>query len=145
MINKYPNFGVSLMTLCGLSEVDITPPLKAPIPGYLKDRHATAVKDPLFAKALVMESGGATAAVIVLDALYALRPEADRIRQRVFEETGIPLDHIFVSATHTHTGPPIRPGKDGSTFPEYLQYMADRAADAAIMAYNQREEVRVGF
>ena len=134
------------MTLCGLSEVEITPPLNCAIPGYLKDRFASGIKDPLFAKALVIESDGTAAAIIVLDALYALRPQADKIRQRVAQATSIPVKNILVSATHTHTGPPIRPARsNGEVYAEYLQCMVERAADAAILAFNKREEAFIGF
>ncbi|MBD2861857.1 neutral/alkaline non-lysosomal ceramidase N-terminal domain-containing protein [Paenibacillus oceani] len=133
------------MLLCGMSELDITPPLGSSIPGYTEERKSVGIRDPLYAKAWVVESDETVLAFIAVDALYIPAREANRIRERLLTYTGIPVERTMVSATHTHTGPPVRIGLDGSLSEEYLAYMADRAADAAIVAYNGRKPARIGW
>jgi hypothetical protein len=133
------------MLQCGMAELDITPPLGSSMPGYTAERKSEGIRDPLFAKALVVESGETVLAIVTIDALYIPGREADRIRERLLRYTGIPVERTMVSATHTHTGAPVRAGLDGSRHDEYLAYMADRAADAAIIAYNERKPARIGW
>ena len=51
----------------GAAAVVITPPVGTPMAGYYYDRAAEGVHDDLFAKAVVLESGGAKAALVALD------------------------------------------------------------------------------
>jgi neutral ceramidase len=108
----------------GAAAVKITPPLSVPLAGQYFDRGATAVHDDLYAKALVIEKGGVKVAIVSCDLVDIgtdLVPAARRIAQK---STGIPEDHIMVSATHSHTGPVIpSPGNINSSqgaIPEIL-------------------------
>ncbi|MBD2864735.1 neutral/alkaline non-lysosomal ceramidase N-terminal domain-containing protein [Paenibacillus oceani] len=126
----------------GLAEVNVTPPLGMQIPGYgPKSRHATGVKDELFAKAMVIESGEAVLAFIVIDILSLELDSSDRIRNRVHAYTGIPAEQVMVSCTHTHTGPP-RPLDEAAL--AYYPTLEEKSADAAILAYGKREEAKIG-
>lgn len=133
------------MLQCGMAELDITPPLGSSMPGYTAERKSEGIRDPLYAKALVIETGETALAFIAIDALYIPEREANRIRERLLRHTGIPVERILVSATHTHTGAPVRVGLDGSRHDDYLACMADRAADAAILAYRGRKPARIGW
>jgi len=42
--------------LCGLYELDITPPLGVNIPGYFESRPAEGIRDNLYARALACEN-----------------------------------------------------------------------------------------
>src|SRR5690606_2847146 len=99
-----------------------------------------------YVKACVIETEEVTLAFIAVDALSILPPEVEAIRKRVHEYTGIAPENMMISATHTHTGPPIRPGLDGTESHEYLAELALKAADTAILAYQHRRpaEIRIG-
>lgn len=133
------------MIYCGMYEAVITPPLGNSMPGHRSERKASGVRDDLYAKALVVESGESLAALVVVDALYVQRGEVERIRERIARNTPIAPEQVMVSATHTHSGPPIRPGFDGSRSEAYLDYLVERTADAVILAYRRREEASIGF
>jgi neutral ceramidase len=133
------------MIQCGLYEAVITPPIGSSIPGHSEERKVTGVKDELYVKAFVVESEGQIAALVVVDALYVLHADVQRIRERIHQWTSITPDQVMVSATHTHTGPPIRPGFDGSNHSSYRDYLVERSADAVIMAYRGRQPVRIGY
>ena len=108
----------------GASEVKITPPLGVPLAGQYFDRGATAVHDDLFAKALVLEKGGMKVAIVACDLVDIGTDIVTAVRKIAMKTTGIPEDHIMVSATHSHTGPVIpSPGNINSSqgaIPEIL-------------------------
>lgn len=129
---------------CGMSEVVVTPPLGSHMPGYLTDRYSTDVKDELYAKALVIESEETTMAIIVVDALSLQREHVEKIRERVSQFTPLQPEQMMISATHTHTGPPMRPAFDGSMDETYNQFFIKKIADAAILAYQKLEPANIG-
>ena len=89
----------------GAAQVDITPPLGYPLWGYSvrKDAASDGVLDPLQARALVLASGTRGFALVSLDlGRSPTRASMARIRADV-KKAGI--DHIFLVASHTHSGP----------------------------------------
>jgi len=94
----------------GAATVDITPqsfPMAmvggwSPIP-------ARGAHDPLHARALVLEAGDVTIAIAVVDCLGLPQEVADEGKALASERCGIPPDKMLLCATHTHSGPPIRP------------------------------------
>ncbi|MBP1988545.1 neutral/alkaline non-lysosomal ceramidase N-terminal domain-containing protein [Paenibacillus eucommiae] len=133
------------MIKCGVSEQIITPPLGNSIPGYFEDRKSTGIKDELFAKSLVIESEGVTLAFIAMDCIDLDSDIVKRIRDRVHQFSAIPQSSIMISASHTHTGPPVQSGFIDSRDEHYLSFMVQKAADAAILAFNSRREAKIGF
>ena len=91
----------------GVAAVEITPPLGIPMAGYYHARGADGVLDPLFSKALVLESEGERAAFVVLDLISVTRGITDRARAEIEQITGIPGARVMISATHAHTGPEL--------------------------------------
>jgi hypothetical protein len=89
----------------GASAVVISPPLGVAMAGYYSERGATDVHDDLYAKALVLESGGTKAALVALDLISTSRHFVEDARRQIEESTGIPAGHVMISASHTHTGP----------------------------------------
>jgi hypothetical protein len=89
----------------GVAEVDITPPLGFPMAGYFHERKSTGTHDALQAKAIVFRGAKEQAAVVVCD-LTGIRADLSfEVRKRASAKTGIPLEHIVVAATHSHTAP----------------------------------------
>ena len=91
--------------LVGTSQVDITPPVGTALAGSLRPRDSDGVQDPLYAKAIVLESQGVKLAYVGLDLIALAREHGDRAVAQASECTGIPEESIVWSATHTHTGP----------------------------------------
>jgi neutral ceramidase len=108
----------------GASAVKITPPVGVPLAGQYFDRGATSIHDDLFAKALVFEKGGVKIAIVACDLVDIGTDIVPTARKMAMKATGIPEDHIMISATHSHTGPVIpSPGNINSsqgTIPEIL-------------------------
>ena len=85
--------------------VEITPPAGALLYGYgaRGTNRSEGTHDPLYARALVLEAGGETAALVTLD-LGSIRKENTLpIRQAVRDAAG--FDHVLLNASHTHSAP----------------------------------------
>src|SRR5688572_17315283 len=91
--------------LVGQSSIDITPPIGYRMAGYFYDRRSTAVHDPLLAKTLVFKQADTAFALTVCDLCHMSPAVVAQARALASKQTGIPPDHIAISATHTHTGP----------------------------------------
>jgi hypothetical protein len=89
----------------GTAAVPITPPVGIPMAGYYSERGAEGVHDDLHAKAIVMETGGATAALVALDLITTPRDLVEEARQEIERVTRVRGASVMISATHTHTGP----------------------------------------
>lgn len=129
---------------CGMYEVVITPPLGSPVPGQLHERTATGIKDDLYAKALVIESDDKFVVFIGVDALFVSGSVVEDVRKRLEQKLGLAPENVMISATHTHTGPPIRYGLDGAGSDEYLSFLTDRLVDVSVLAYHGRKPARIG-
>ncbi len=92
----------------GAASVDITPAVGTPMAGYYGERLSQGVHDPLFAKAVVLESGGKKAALVCLDLISTTEPMVDLARREIEKTTGVPGAGVMISATHAHTGPVLQ-------------------------------------
>ncbi|AMY11776.1 Neutral/alkaline non-lysosomal ceramidase [Luteitalea pratensis] len=87
----------------GAATANITPPLGAPIVGGWAPFPATYIHDELHARALVLDDGTSRVAIVVVDSLGVPRYVLDHAKRVAAEHTGIAVDRILVSATHTHS------------------------------------------
>lgn len=130
----------------GVAKRDITPIEMMVIPGYFEKRFVKTILDPLYAKAMVFETDGTFAVTVVCDAINLRRDDVLRIRRGICEKTGISEKYISASATHTHTGGPTWDWYDASEHdPRYIDMLVEGAVDAAVEAFEKREEAKIGF
>lgn len=88
----------------GYSKIDITPKHPVPLAGYGNEamRYSDNVLDPLYATCLAFsDESGSTALMFGLDSLHA----DTWMREAVSEATGLPMERIHLSGSHTHAGP----------------------------------------
>jgi hypothetical protein len=104
-----PGFGVAekkapLPSLqAGFAAVDITPELgKKPVflAGFGHNRKATAIHDPIMARAVVLREGDRKIALASVDLVGLFHATVTRIRQQLPGFT-----YVLVSSTHNHEGP----------------------------------------
>lgn len=130
----------------GLYELDITPPLGVNIPGYFQARPAAGIRDNLYARAMACENAQGDQFILInMDAISADAQMTEQTRARVQQFTGVPGERIMVSATHTHTGGPLDAFVPGTIDEDYKRWLADRAADAAVLAWKAKKPARLGF
>ena len=73
--------------------------------GYYHERLAEGEIDPLKARAIVFIDGETSGALVVCDLIGISTDLKNEVRKRASEKTGIPAEHIALSATHSHTAP----------------------------------------
>ncbi len=137
----------------GFARVNITPTMGIGIRGYFKVRIADGVLDELEINALAVGDGRNRAVLLSLDNCGFSTATMNRFRAGIAEKTGLPTDAIFLSCTHTHTGPFIlsegeeHHGKpeDERMILEYSEWVRRRAIDAAAFALEDMKPARMGF
>lgn len=118
----------------GISE--LTPPMGVELAGYgyYLGRRAQSVRDPLYARALMLEDGAMRALIICCDLLGLSRTVCDAVFAHA-RTLNIPQEHIIIVSIHTHTGPTIKYHEGcGFVDPQYVATVAPvvcRAVDAA--------------
>ena len=115
---------IGLLALCSLSltaqplrfgqaAVNITPPAEMPfqVPQRPPFRvvAASGTHDPLQAKAVVFEAGGVKVAIVACDLTSIPVHFIAAAREHVAKISSVPPENVMITATHTHTGPNIRP------------------------------------
>jgi hypothetical protein len=91
----------------GIARTDITPPIGIAHAGWGAQTHqrAAGVDLPLWATALALSDGDETVVLVDLDTCYLWEPEANDALQAVAVLTGLPVSHIRLAYSHTHSGP----------------------------------------
>src|SRR5690606_37266991 len=87
----------------GLATSNITPRVGMSINGGFQDGIVKNVHDETYAKALVMNDGSQSLAIVVVDLCMIYRKEIDNAKKRAHEYTQIPIENMMISATHTHS------------------------------------------
>lgn len=96
------------MLRAGAAQVDITPEPGAWLSGYSgRTQPAAGVHDPLFARAVFLESDGQRVALGVADVIGLDEELVRRVREAVVRAAGLHPSHVMLAATHTHSGPSI--------------------------------------
>ena len=133
------------MLLCGMKELEVTPLLGMSMPGYLKDRRSTGIKDSIFVKAIILDDSKKRIAIISIDMVHVEEKIALEISRKVFELTGIPMENIMISATHNHTGPPVANTVACESDDDYVAYMISKASDSVLLASKSLRPAKIGF
>ena len=129
----------------GAAAVDVTPqqfPLN--MPGGFSANLAESAHDPLHARALVLEDGTTTLAMVVVDNLGVSPELIVEAKQLASQKTGIPVGKMLVSSTHTHSGPPSHGGKEGSPEAAYRQRLLDGIVASIVKAHETLRPAAAG-
>ncbi|MBZ9801143.1 hypothetical protein [Mesorhizobium sp. ES1-6] len=126
--------------LAGFGKVEISASAKgAELVGYpYRGGGALSVRDPLFARALVMQYGTGQVAICSLDVLYVNEDIVEAARTQIANDTGIRPERVFVSASHTHSGPF---DDDPACWPEGLHA---KISESVAEAQRRLEPARIG-
>jgi len=115
--------------------------------GHWNLRHATAVRDPLFAHTMVVDDGRAPICLIACDVLSLKRSTVLRAREAISQATGLDPGRIGMSATHTHYGPTTAQlwTQDQDADPDYLRQFEQGIVQAACDAFAARRPAMLGI
>jgi hypothetical protein len=134
----------------GVAKVDITPKDTTDMVG-ISPRPYGGVHDRLYARALVLDNGTVTAAIVALDLVEM--GDTTVLRQRIEKELGIPAAHIIIDASHDHNAPRGGPptagtsSADGRPYspPAYIQQVDDSIVDVLKQAKAAVQPALVGY
>jgi hypothetical protein len=97
----------------GVAATAITPAEPMWLAGWAARREpATGRSTELFAKALALQDAeGSSVLIITADLIAIPREVAQQVSAQLQAGWGIPRERILLNASHTHTGPEVRPDK----------------------------------
>lgn len=134
----------------GAAQRTISPPLGTHMAGYYHVRPASAIHDDLFARAMVIDDGETTIALVTCDLVSIREESVVNAREQVEEATRIPGGNVLICCTHTHTGPITRGDRSAATFGSmsetYMATLEQQIAAAVIDAWKTRSigTLRIG-
>jgi hypothetical protein len=112
--------------------------------GFLAAR-ATKLNDPIRAKGLVLEDGATRLAIVVVDSCMMPRELIDRAKAIAREKTGIAVDRMLISATHTHSAPSVMGALGTPPDEAYAATLPARIAAAIERAAANLEPAQIGW
>ncbi|MBK9171193.1 MAG: neutral/alkaline non-lysosomal ceramidase N-terminal domain-containing protein [Bryobacterales bacterium] len=133
----------------GAATSNITPPVGAPTVGGWTPQPSKYIHDELHVRCLVLDDGQTRLALSVSDNLGIPRYVYDEAKRALQQKTGLPMTHILMSSTHTHSGPSSRANGHitggGEPLDEYQRFLAVKLADCVQNAIHNLEPARVGW
>jgi neutral ceramidase len=129
----------------GFSKLVITPELGTLMEGHPGTKKAQGVRDNLYVRVAAIGYEVEILVFASLDVLFVETESVQYIKRTVAQKAGIKPDNIFISATHTHSGPMTTGlfGKDQES--GYIGFMHSQTIEAIIKAINNMQECSMGF
>ena len=130
----------------GACAIDVTP---ATFPvfvngGFLQNS-AKRLTDSIRARCLVLDDGSIRLAIVVVDSCMMPREMLDRAKALAHEKTGIPVERMLISATHTHSAPAAMGTLGCLADVNYVALLPAWIAESVERATKLLEPARVGW
>jgi len=133
----------------GAAKVDTTPTNLAGLTNLWRKQFA-GVHDHLYVRALVLDNGKNSAAVVAADLVEF--GDTMPLRERIAMEVGIPADHLILTASHDHSAPRggvVSPGATaqvgGAGTAAYSAWLYDKIVEAVKQAKAAEQPARMGL
>ena len=134
----------------GCAAVEITPPIGMPLGSGYVYSPSRGVHDPLWAKAMVIESDGSRAAIVACDSMGLPRRIIEPARALIRDRVGLPAERVMVVATHTHSGPGTDPvpvsflkDPEAKIASEYFEALPTKIAESVSQALANMVAARI--
>ena len=133
----------------GYASVNINPPLGIGIYGYYVPRFAKGFLDDLEASALTLSLGEKKVALLAIDNGGIDRDIVEEYCENIEKATGINKENIFISASHTHTGPLVKVTDmfeaDETPVNNYVRFLGERLIDAVKLSLADLKDAKMGY
>lgn len=129
----------------GAAKVNTTPPLGTLINGDFLPHYARWIHDPLYAKALVLQSGYTIIAFVIVDIMSIKKELVDLIKEEIQKRTGIKKKDILISATHTHAAGSVTDSLLTPVDYAYREKLFDLIIDALLKAIEKLTPAKVAY
>jgi neutral ceramidase len=131
----------------GVAKVDITP---TNLMGLTSQwgKPLVGVHDPIFVRALVLDNGTNTAAIVSADLVEF--GDTVNLRNRITRDVGITADHLIIAATHDHSAPKpsfsaVMAGGGATAAQAFTLNVYDKVVDALKQAKASTQPARMGI
>lgn len=127
---------------CNIGVADITPTDSVKLAGFAARKGLSkGIHMPLETHCLAIKKGNSTVCIITNDLMEISIPQADSIRKEISLKTGIPMNHILIHNTHTHSAPRVGGSwvKKGAPNYEYMQHTFSSIIDNAVGTINDKK------
>ena len=130
----------------GAAVIDVTPSkLPVFVNGGMFSRSLDKIKTRVNARAIVLVDDKSQIAIVVVDSCMMGRPLLDEAKALASKRTGIPENHILISATHAHSAPASMSCLGTDADPAYVPVLRERIVEAIAAALANLEPARIGF
>ena len=129
----------------GFSQVDFTPS-EGYMPGEFFPFYTADSYTRLLANAAAFTSDeGESVIIISVDCLNISTSHAQKMRAQIAAATSLPISHVMIAATHTHTGPSDhRPSGLAPAEPDTGKRVEAKIVKAGIAAFEARVDAKLG-
>ncbi len=133
------------MLKIGVSKIRITPPLGIIMGGHPGIKRAQGILDDLYARAMAIDNNIEKVVFINADLLFVDNTSVSKIRKIITSKIDIKSNNIFISSTHTHSGPLTTNLFSYSKETDYVNEVEKLIANVALMALNTMHPAEIGF
>ncbi len=103
------------------------------------------INDSLYTRAIVIDNGSASAALISVDNGMLSDAMWKNITEGIKEETGIPAENVILCATHTHSAPFLTFNTDDQGLSAYISHIEKAVVEVVKQAKSNMQPARIGF
>lgn len=128
----------------GAATSNITPDLGSSINGGFQDGKAAYIHDELHARCLALDDGTTKLVLVVADSCVIGRAIFDEAKKMVNEATGLPMENMMMSATHSHSCGTAQAVGQSEPNPMYQRFISRRIADGVRRALNNLAPAKIG-
>ncbi|NUQ62623.1 MAG: hypothetical protein HUU20_09050 [Pirellulales bacterium] len=133
------------MFRAGAATSNITPLLGTVISGGFQNHAATKVHDELHVRCLALDDGTTQIVFAVVDSCVIDRGVFDAAKKLAHAATGLPVENMLMSATHTHSGGAMTDVHQSKADPVYREFAIRRIADGVRLAVGNLAPARIAF
>lgn len=128
----------------GAARIDITPDANREL--MREGVPFEGVHDPLHCRVIVLEDGATRAALVSCEIISIPETFWRTVSSRINQETGIPIERIILTATHTHSGPRFinRTGDSSADQLAYATLISDAISRGVQDAQGNLQPARMG-
>jgi Concanavalin A-like lectin/glucanases superfamily len=130
----------------GTAKTDVTPAtLPVIVNGGMTSRTVDRIKTPLSARSLAFSDGKETLVIVVVDSCMMPRDLLDQAKELASEKSGIPREHMLISATHTHTAGSCMGALGTSADPVYSLFLTKKLVEAILAPLDRMVPAEIGW
>lgn len=128
----------------GFARENITPDYSVPLGGYgnSSTRMSLGFYDYIYTSAIALNIGDDTVIIIENDLQAQVKRVLDEVRQKVSEQTGVPVERVMAGVNHVHSAPDLWNTAEPS-IEKYTTWLIEKMVNTAVMAWKDMKPATV--